>query len=417
MTDDANNQTAPEWQPGGGLNYQLLAQSGGARRGRFATAHGVVETPGFMAVGTQATVKCVMPNQVADTGAQVVLANTYHMGTPERVQLVERHGGLHSMMRWERTILTDSGGFQVFSLPGREIDEHGVRFAFQQGGEPTVLTPERSMEIQRSLGADIVMAFDECVEYPATYQYVSDSVDRTTRWLERCTSVELQPHQHLFGIIQGGTEPDLRARSAESICAIDLPGYAIGGVSVGEGLDLLKRIVGHTAPLMPTDKPRYLMGVGLPEDLVASVERGMDIFDCVIPTRYAREGTLFTWDGKMRIKDKRYRKDRYVIDTNCPCPACTGGFSRAYLRHLAFAGEGLYETLATLHNLTFYQQLMAAMREAIEQDRFADWAAAFLERYTARERANKAPGAGKRSRSGQGSKTGKRQQSQRPRRS
>jgi queuine tRNA-ribosyltransferase len=340
-----------------------------------------VETPTFMPVGTQATVKGVQPGQVAETGAKVVLANTYHMGNPERVALVERHGGLHELMRWPHSILTDSGGFQVFSLKDREITEEGATFRFQQDGEPTLLSPERSMEIQRSLGADIVMAFDECVDHRADRSYVADSVDRTHRWLQRCVDVPLQDHQRLFGIVQGGLDLDLRSRSVEQVTSCDLPGYAIGGVSVGEGLPELKRVVAHTAPLLPVDRPRYLMGVGLPEDLVASVARGMDMFDCVIPTRYGREGTAFTWRGKVRVKDKRYRKDRYPLDTSCPCPACAGGFSRAYLRHLLFAGETLGEHLLTLHNLQFYQDLMAAMRLAIEEGRFEAWADAFLKGY------------------------------------
>lgn len=334
-----------------------------------------------MPVGTQAAVKCALPGQVADTGAQVVLANTYHMGSDERLALVERHGGLHALMGWSRSILTDSGGFQVFSLPGVEIDEEGVTFAFGQDGVRTRLTAERSMDIQRRLGADIVMAFDECVATAADKAYVARSVARTGRWLERCAACKLDPHQHLFGIVQGGLHLDLRERSVALTTAVDLPGYAIGGVSVGEGLDELKRVVGHTAPLLPADRPRYLMGVGLPEDLVAAVERGMDLFDCVIPTRYAREGTAFTWQGKVRVKDKRYRKDRYPLDQRCRCPACAGGSSRAYLRHLFFAKETLGEMLVTLHNLQFYQDLVAAMRTAIEADRFADWAETFLATY------------------------------------
>lgn len=375
----------PAWTPGGGLHFQLLATSGRARRGRFVTAHGVVDTPAFMPVGTQATVKCVLPDQVAATGAQVVLANTYHLGILDRTQIVERLGGLHSMMRWDRTILTDSGGFQVFSLPEREITEEGVTFAFRTGrkgeSERMLLSPETAMDIQRRLGADIVMAFDECVDHRAPRHYMSQSLDRTQRWLRRCAACPLQPHQHLFGIIQGGMELDLRAKAVRQVTALNLPGYAIGGVSVGEGHDAMVRVVRHTAPLMPADQVRYLMGVGLPEDLVASVEAGMDIHDCIIPTRYAREGTVFTWDGKMRLQDKKYRKDRYPIDTSCQCVACGGGFSRAYLRHLLFADEPLYGTLATLHNLHFYQDLMRGMRTAIEDNCFDRWAARFRERY------------------------------------
>jgi queuine tRNA-ribosyltransferase len=366
------------------LGFTLLASDGRARRGRYRTTHGVVETPAFMPVGTQAAVKCVLPGQVAATGAQVVLANTYHLGTAERTQVVERHGGLHQMMRWDQTILTDSGGFQVFSLPEREITEEGVRFRFTDGDAPMLLSPETSMDIQRRLGADIVMAFDECIDHTAEPRYVAASTERTFRWLQRCQRVPLQSHQSLFGIVQGGKHLDLRADAVRQLVTLDLPGYAIGGVSVGEGHAAMVRVVDHTAPLLPPDRPRYLMGVGLPEDLVASVAAGMDMHDCVIPTRYAREGTVFTWDGKMRLKDKTYRKDRYPIDTACACPACAGGFSRAYLRHLLFAGETLGETLATLHNLHFYQDLMRAMRTAIEEQRFAAWTRDFHARRQAR---------------------------------
>jgi queuine tRNA-ribosyltransferase len=380
-----------EWTPDGGLHFELLASSGRARRGRFTTAHGVVDTPAFMPVGTQATVKCVLPDQVAATGAQVVLANTYHLGIHDRTQVVERLGGLHNMMRWNQTILTDSGGFQVFSLPEREITEEGVTFNFrtskQGDSENMTLSPESAMDIQRRLGADIVMAFDECVDHKATRQYMSKAMDRTYRWLKRCKACPLQPHQHLFGIIQGGMELDLRTRAAGQVTSLDLPGYAIGGVSVGEGHEAMSRVVRHTAPLLPADQVRYLMGVGLPEDLIASVRAGMDIHDCIIPTRYAREGTVFTWEGKMRLQDKKFRKDRYVIDTSCECLACAGGYSRAYLRHLLFADEALYGTLATIHNLHFYQDLMRAMRTAIEQDRFSNWADEFLMRYVRRNKA------------------------------
>ncbi|MDW8372310.1 MAG: tRNA guanosine(34) transglycosylase Tgt [Planctomycetota bacterium] len=360
-----------------GLGFAVLARDGAARRGRFRTAHGVVDTPAFMPVGTQAAIKCAFPQMVADSGAQVVLANTYHLSHPERVQLVERHGGLHALMRWPRSILTDSGGFQVFSLPGREVSEDGVRFRFTHDEQPVMLTPESAMELQRRLGADIVMAFDECVAHDAPPAYVAESLARTERWLQRCRRVPLAAHQHLFGIVQGGMDLELRARAARAIVAHDLPGYAIGGVSVGEGHEAMIRVVRHTAPLLPADRPRYLMGVGLPEDIVAAVDAGMDLFDCVIPTRYAREGTAFTWQGKLRLKDKRYRKDRYPIDTACSCPACAGGFSRAYLRHLLFAGETLGEMLITAHNLWFYQDLMRGLRAAIEAGRLAAWRAAF----------------------------------------
>ncbi len=396
MPDLPTNEI-PTWTPGGGLKFRLLKQAAGAtsaRRGRFVTAHGVVETPAFMPVGTQASVKCVTPEQVAATGAQVVLANTYHLSLADRTQLVERHGGLHKLMHWKQTILTDSGGFQVFSLPDRQITEEGVQFRFDVDGTPATLTPESSMDIQRRLGADIVMAFDECVDHRAGRDYVAASVERTFRWLKRCTAVKLADHQHLFGIVQGGMELDLRAHAASQLVSLDLPGYAIGGVSVGEGHESMVRVVKHTAPLLPADKVRYLMGVGLPEDLVASVDCGMDIHDCVIPTRYAREGTVFTWDGKMRIQDKKFRKDRYAIDTACTCYTCSGGtsgmggYSRAYLRHLSFASEPLGDTLLTIHNLHFYQDLMRAIRLAIDEDRFPAWRDAFRERYFARRTRN-----------------------------
>jgi queuine tRNA-ribosyltransferase len=383
MVDDS----IPTWTPGGGLRFQVLKAAAGdtrARRGRFVSAHGVVETPAFMPVGTQAAVKCVTPEQVAATGAQVVLANTYHLSLADRTQLVERHGGLHKLMHWSQTMLTDSGGFQVFSLPDRQISEEGVQFRFDIDGTPASLTPESSMDIQRRLGADIVMAFDECVDHRADRSYVEASVERTFRWLKRCTQVPLAEHQHLFGIVQGGMHLDLRAHAVEQLVSLNLPGYAIGGVSVGEGHESMVRIVKHTAPLLPVDKVRYLMGVGLPEDLVASVDCGMDIHDCVIPTRYAREGTIFSLDGKMRIQDKKFRKDRYPIDTQCSCYSCATGYSRAYLRHLSFAGEPLGETLMTIHNLHFYQDLMRAMRGAIENETFPAWRDAFRERYFAR---------------------------------
>ncbi|MEZ6123047.1 MAG: tRNA guanosine(34) transglycosylase Tgt [Planctomycetaceae bacterium] len=379
-------EVAPEWSAGSGLHYQLLTTSGRARRGRFVTAHGTVETPSFMPVGTQGAVKCVLPDQLAATGAQVVLANTYHLGILDRTQVVERLGGLHSMMRWNQTILTDSGGFQVFSLPDRKISEEGVTFRFVtarsgDAGQMMTLSPESAMDIQRRLGADIVMAFDECVDHRAPPKYMNEALNRTHRWLKRCAECPLQEHQHLFGIIQGGMEPDLRSKAVQQVTSLNLPGYAIGGVSVGEGHEAMVRVVRHTAPLMPANQVRYLMGVGLPEDIVAAVGQGMDIFDCIIPTRYARNGTVFTWDGKMRLQDKTFRKDRYPIDRNCECVACAGGYSRAYLRHLSFADEPIFGTLTTIHNLHFYQDMMRAIRLAIQEDRFHTWADAFCDRY------------------------------------
>ena len=363
------------------IQFQLLAVDPcGARRAEFTTAHGTVQTPAFMPVGTAGFVRSTMPRDVADTGAQVVLANTYHLSLSERLASVQRIGGLHRFMGWDRTILTDSGGFQVFSLPQKEITEDGVSFAYEEDGERLFLGPERSMEIQRDLGADIVMAFDECVEYPASEAYVKASLERTSRWARRCRNVSLQPHQFLFGIVQGGVYPRLREQSVREITAIPFDGFAIGGVSVGEGFDLMQTVVRHAAPLLPERLPRYLMGVGLPEDLLAAVSLGMDMFDCVIPTRYARQGTFFTRTGKIRIMDKTYRKDKYPVDTHCQCYTCRT-YSRMVLRYLFFTRDPLAETLATIHNLTLYQDLMKEMRQAIEECRFELFRKEWLARY------------------------------------
>jgi queuine tRNA-ribosyltransferase len=372
------------------LHFELLrVDRPAARRGRFRTEHGVVETPAFMPVGTHGAVKAMTPDQVAATGAQVVLANTFHLSVEDRRELVKRQGGLHKFMAWSRTILTDSGGFQVFSLPDKKVTDDGVTFLWEKDGTKTFLDPESSMAIQRDLGADIVMAFDECVEHGAAKGYVEKSVARTTRWAARCREAPLAPHQYLFGIVQGGAFEDLRRRSAREITAIDFDGFAIGGVSVGEGFDVMDAVVGFTAPLLPETLPRYLMGVGLPEDILAAVGHGIDMFDCVIPTRYARGGTLFSRTGKIRVTDKRYRKDRYPVDTACRCYTCAS-FSRLVLRHLHYAQDPLFETLASIHNVHFYQDLMADVRAAIEAGRFAkfreDWLAKYGERRGRAER-------------------------------
>ncbi len=361
------------------LRFTLIATDpSGARRGVVVTPHGEIQTPAFMPVGTQGAVKAVTPAQVLSTGAEVVLANTYHLSWGGRRELVKRAGGLHRFMGWPLSILTDSGGFQVFSLPDAQIDDEGVRFS--PGGEETLLTPEEAMEIQRDLGADIVMCLDQCVGYPATKEEIADSVRRTTLWAKRCLKVPLNPHQSPFAIVQGGVFPKYRKISAEQLIELDFPGYAVGGVSVGEGLERLKQVLDTTSPLLPKKKPRYLMGVGLPEDILESIERGMDMFDCVIPTRYARGGTLFTRVGKMRVMDKKYRKDQYPVDTKCGCYTCQN-FSRMYLRHLFFAKEPLAETLATIHNLHFYQDLMRDAREAIEEGRFSTFKRDWLGRF------------------------------------
>ena len=363
------------------IGFELLnVDASGARRARFRTEHGPVETPAFMPVGTQGAVKAVTPDQVAETGAQVVLANTYHMAREDRRDLVRRAGGLHGVMAWPQTILTDSGGFQVFSLPGTEVDDSGVTFTEERSEQRLRLDPETSIEIQRELGADIVMAFDECVAKGAPRAYVERSVERTTRWAERGLAVPLAKHQFMFGIVQGGLFEDLRERNAAALTALPFDGFAIGGVSVGEGLEAMERVVRFTAPLLPERLPRYLMGVGLPEDLLAAIACGMDMFDCVIPTRYARGGTVFTRTGRIRVNDKRFRKDRLPIDTACRCYTCVR-FSRMVLRHLYWAQEPLFETLATIHNLTFYQDLMRDARGAIERGDFADFQRGWLARY------------------------------------
>ncbi len=351
-----------------------------ARRGRLTLPHGIVETPAFMPVGTAATIKGLTPDQVAATGAQMVLANTYHLAIQPGEQTVAKLGGLHRFMGWKGPILTDSGGFQVFSLPGREIEEEGVKFQYEVSGERILLTPERSMEIQKALGADIAMAFDECIPFPCEHAYAARSVERTLRWADRCIAshqIDNRDEQCLFGIIQGGVYEDLRKRSAAETVKRGFHGFAIGGVSVGEGHENLKKVVDYAADLLPQNRVRYLMGVGLPDDILESVERGIDIFDCVIPTRYGRGGTLFTARGKLRIEHNRYRRDAYPIDTSCDCYTCQN-FSRAYLRHLFLGKEILGQTLASLHNIRFYQRMMEGVRAAIERGEFARFKNEFL---------------------------------------
>ncbi|MBI5016991.1 MAG: tRNA guanosine(34) transglycosylase Tgt [Deltaproteobacteria bacterium] len=352
-----------------------------ARHGRLATPHGTVETPLFMPVGTQAALKTLHPDLAAGAGARIVLANTYHLFLQPGTAIVKRCGGLHAFMGWNGPILTDSGGFQVFSLPGRVITEEGVQFAFEKGGAPAFLGPEVSTAAQNDLGADIIMAFDECIPFPAERGYTAESVERTLRWARRCVDAHRRPHdQALFGIVQGSVYPDLRQRCAEALADLDLPGYAIGGVSVGEGHDLMKRAVEYSEPFLPEGRPRYLMGVGRPEDILEAVERGIDLFDCILPTKLARGGTLFTGTGKLRIQRKEYRKDRYAVDTACSCATCRT-FSRAYLHHLFEVDEPLGKTLASIHNVHFYMTLVAEARDAIAGDRFPEFKADFYRRY------------------------------------
>ena len=364
------------------IRFELEASDGGsrARAGRLETERGSVETPVFMPVGTQAAVRGLTPRQLEETGARIVLANTYHLTLRPGTQLIEKAGGLHAFMAWNGPLLTDSGGFQVFSLPKAEIGPDGVRFRSEVDGEPMLLTPELAIESQHALGADIIMTFDECTPYPATQELARRGVENTLRWAERCLAAHQGSDQALFAIVQGSTYPELRRHCALQLAKLDLPGYAIGGVSVGEGLEELKRIVSLTEPHLPQAKPRYLMGVGLPEDLLEAVERGMDMFDCVIPTRYARSATLFTRRGRIRIRNRRYRRDGYPVDTSCDCYTCRT-FTRAYLHHLYAANEILATILGALHNVSFYQRLMSSMRDAILEQRFGEFKKDFLGDY------------------------------------
>ncbi len=336
-----------------------------------------VETPIFMPVGTQGTVKAMSPGDLEGMNARIILGNTYHLYLRPGHARVERLGELHRFMNWKGPILTDSGGFQVFSLAGlNQIDDEGVTFQSHIDGSKHRFTPELSMEIQRGLGSDIVMAFDQCPPYPATPEQVRAAMSRTVRWAERGLAVPLKPHQMRFGIVQGGLYEDLRVESARDICAMPFDGFAIGGLSIGESPDLMQKMARFTAPLLPVSRPRYLMGVGRPEDLVEGVRAGVDMFDCVMPTRNARNGTLFTSRGKVNIKNARYADDPGPLDPECPCETCTQ-YSRAYLRHLHVAGEALSARLNTLHNLTYYLRLMEQMRAAIRENRFDDWVESF----------------------------------------
>lgn len=359
------------------MKFDLLATSGLARRGRLELAHGVVETPVFMPVGTAGTVKSVTPDEVRDLGAQIVLGNTFHLWLRPGLEVISAFGGLHDFMRWPGPILTDSGGFQVYSLTHlRKITEDGVRFNSPIDGARLMLTPEQSMAIQRTLNSDIVMIFDECTPYPADWQTAKISMELSLRWAARSKAAHAGNPNALFGIVQGGMYEDLRDRSLEELTRIGFDGYAIGGLSVGEPKDDMARILAHTAPRLPVDRPRYLMGVGTPEDIVAAVGQGIDMFDCVMPTRNARHGVLFTRHGDLRIKNARHRFDTGPIDPTCDCYTCRH-FSRAYLHHLFRAGESLAPRLNTLHNLHYYQTLTRELRAAIEADRYAEFVAAF----------------------------------------
>lgn len=353
-----------------------------ARRGRVTTPHGTIETPVFMPVGTAATVKAMRPEEIKELGAEIILSNTYHLYLRPGHEIVKAAGGLHKFMNWDRPILTDSGGFQVFSLGAmRKIREEGVEFRSHIDGSKHMLSPEKSMEIQNALGSDIIMAFDECAPYPADRQYVKDSLERTTRWLKRCKEYHKDTErQSLFGIMQGGMYPDLRKLSAEQIVELDLPGYAIGGLSVGEPKPIMYEIMDECVDYLPKDKPRYLMGVGSPDCLFEGVERGIDMFDCVLPTRIARHGMAMTSQGRVNIKNAAYEKDFTPLDPNCDCYTCRN-YSKAYLRHLFKADEILSSMLMTNHNLHFLVNTMKNIRKSIEEDRFLEYKKEFYESY------------------------------------
>ncbi len=356
------------------MEFELIRTDGGARRGRLRFSRGSVETPAFMPVGTYGTVKAMTPEELQSIGAEMVLGNTFHLMLRPGTEVIRAHGDLHDFMGWSGPILTDSGGFQVFSLADlRKMDEQGVTFASPVDGSKVFLGPEESMRVQRELGSDIVMIFDECTPYPATEQQARESMERSLRWAERSKTAHGDSSAALFGIVQGGMYPELRRRSADGLMRIGFDGYAIGGLSVGEPADERERVLEATTPLLPGDRPRYLMGVGRPEDLVAAVARGVDMFDCVMPTRNARNGYLFTSYGVMKIRNARYEKDIRPIDENCDCYPCSN-YSRAYLKHLNRCNEILGHRLATIHNLHYYQHLMARMRDAIERGTFGDLA-------------------------------------------
>ncbi|MBW1877516.1 MAG: tRNA guanosine(34) transglycosylase Tgt [Deltaproteobacteria bacterium] len=361
------------------IPFHIDGSDGHARAATLELARGTVHTPVYMPVGTQGAVRSVSPLHLADTGTQILLANTYHLSQRPGEDLVAKAGGLHQFMAVDLPILTDSGGFQVFSLD-KEVAEKGVTFRYEVDGKQTFLSPERSMEIQMKLGADIAMVFDECLAYGSDRTYAEASVDRTTRWEERCRQAHDRPDQSLFGIVQGGFWPDLRKRSAEAVSAIGFDGYAIGGLSVGEGHHKMCEVLEATTPHMPQDAPRYLMGVGRPLDLVEAVARGVDMFDCVIQTRHARSGVVYTWAGRLRLTDSRFRRDFYPLDTRCSCYTCTH-FSRAYLHHLFRVGEILAASLASIHNIAWFNRFMAAMREQIVEGEFEAFRKEVHERY------------------------------------
>jgi queuine tRNA-ribosyltransferase len=370
------------------FGYTLLKQDGCARLGEITTPRGIIRTPAFMPVGTVATVKALYPEQVKEAGADIVLGNTYHLMLRPGAERIARLGGLHKFMRWDGPILTDSGGFQVMSLATiRKITEEGATFQSHIDGSRHVLTPERSIEIQCLLGSDIQMQFDECIELPAERREVERAMELSLRWAERSKRAFEQqralggakPGQALFAIVQGGIDAELRQRSARALVDMDFPGYAVGGLAVGEGHDAMVATLAEVLPHLPSDKPRYLMGVGTPQDLIESVRRGIDMFDCVMPTRNGRHGMAFTWNGRVNLHNARHAEDLTPLDPQSSCPAARD-YSRAYLHHLVKSGEYLGAMILSWTNTVFYQDLMAAMRAAIAEERFEDWAAETKER-------------------------------------
>jgi len=366
------------------IRYELIkkCKQSGARLGRVYTPHGCFDTPAFMPVGTQATVKGMSPDEMKEIEAQIILSNTYHLHMRPGEDIVKEAGGLHGFMNWDRPILTDSGGFQVFSLSDlRDIKEEGVTFKSHIDGSKHFISPEMAIKIQNDLGADIIMAFDECIPYPADYDYAKKSLERTTRWAKRCKDAHRNPEkQALFGIVQGGMYKDLRQQSAYELLELDFPGYAIGGLSVGEPAEIMYEMLEVTVPLLPEDKPRYLMGVGSPDYLIEGAIRGIDMFDCVLPTRIGRNGTVLTSKGRIIVRDAIYARDYTPIDPECDCYACRN-FTRAYIRHLLKSREVLGIRLTTWHNLRFLINLMKKVRQAIMEDRLLDFRDEFFSKF------------------------------------
>jgi len=365
------------------MKFEIQKTCGRARKGLLTFDRGTVRTPAFMPVGTYGTVKAMTPEEVRETGSDIILGNTFHLLLRPGTEVIEKHGGLHDFMRWQGPLLTDSGGFQVWSLAKRrKITEQGVTFASPIDGSRIFMGPEESMAVQNSLGSDIVMIFDECTPYPATEQEVCESMERTQRWAERCRRAHEGNPSALFGIVQGGMYESQRIRSARGMVDIGFDGYAIGGLSVGEPFDERDRVLDFTIAELPKDRPRYLMGVGRPQDIIAAVAHGIDMFDCVMPTRNARNGHLFTSRGVLKIRNARYEGDTRPLDPDCDCPACRN-YSRAYIKHLERCNEILGARLMTMHNLRFYQNLMQGLRDSIEDGSLESFVSGFLEKQSA----------------------------------